>query len=312
MMTKLKAPLGLIPTLMLMVAAVAAAPAGPFRVFPFPVVETEQVIGGWLRSSGYQLLRDDAASGETHLIARKGDEDWRIVLKPSSPLLTEVSGRYTLAGTTDTAKLEELWLVLGNHTNSLRMSRAEADGDLPKWVLQQVEAGVCLETNPGPGHLQLSGFFFDESGLILTTAHNLEQRQALTVIAQDGQRALGRTIKVDPLRDLALIQASLKPLVIVSLAKSRLGLDLGEKVYAIGCPRGAAGDVRMGTVNSPPRLANAMPLWQIDLNVLPGSSGSPVFDTAGNLVGVIKGRYRGTGSVGFLIPLTTVMEFLGG
>jgi len=39
-----------------------------------------------------------------------------------------------------------------------------------------------------------------------------------------------------------------------------------------------------------------------------GSSGSPVFDAQGNLVAIVKGRYRGTESVGFLIPLATIIE----
>jgi serine protease Do len=42
----------------------------------------------------------------------------------------------------------------------------------------------------------------------------------------------------------------------------------------------------------------------------PGSSGSPVFDREGKMVAMIKGRYRGTHSTGFLIPLETVVKFL--
>jgi len=41
-----------------------------------------------------------------------------------------------------------------------------------------------------------------------------------------------------------------------------------------------------------------------------GRSGSPVFDHQGALVGVIKGRYRGTDTTGFLIPMEIIMDFL--
>jgi serine protease Do len=310
-MRKVKAFLGHIPALILLIAAVAAGSEGAFKLFPFPVVEAEQVIGQWLKNSGYEIMRYDSASGETQLRARKLNEDWRIVLKPSSPLFTEVFAEYTLGGTADAAEIDELWLVLNNHTKSIRPDPVGADTALPKAVLRYTEAIVCLEADPTPGHLQLSGFFFDESGLILTTGHNLEERLPLTITMQDGQHYNGRTIKVDPLRDLALIQAQFRPAAIVSLAKSRMTLDPGEMIYTIGCPQGSFGVVHVGAVNTPPRLANAMPLWQVGLKVLPGSSGSPVFDASGNLAGVIKGRYRGTDSVGFLIPLSTVMEFLG-
>jgi len=46
------------------------------------------------------------------------------------------------------------------------------------------------------------------------------------------------------------------------------------------------------------------------MEILPGNSGSPVFNGAGDLIGVVKGRYRGTDDVGFMIPLDTITEFL--
>jgi serine protease Do len=47
------------------------------------------------------------------------------------------------------------------------------------------------------------------------------------------------------------------------------------------------------------------------MQIRPGSSGSPVFDLGGKLVAVVKGRYRGAESVGFLIPYASLMKFLG-
>jgi serine protease Do len=41
-----------------------------------------------------------------------------------------------------------------------------------------------------------------------------------------------------------------------------------------------------------------------------GSSGSPFFDAQGRLAAVVKGRYRGTDSIGFLIPFETLLRFL--
>jgi serine protease Do len=311
MMTKIKATAGLILTLALLVVAFSAGSEGRVELFPFPVVESERVIGRWLRNSGHDVLRDDSVSGEIRLRAKRLNEEWEIVLKPSSPLKTEIFARSTVGGIPDQTKLEKLWSMLDCYTRGIPLDVAEADSGAPKEVLQHAEAVVCMESDDGPGHIQLSGFVVGDSGLILTTAHDLKENLLLTVISKDGQRFKGRVIKVDQLLDLALIQARFKPAAFVSLEKSRLGLDMGEKIYTIGCPKGSSGAVYSGTVNSPPRLANAIPLWQVGLRVLPGSSGSPVFDVRGNLVGVVKGRYRGTDSVGFLIPLSVVMEILG-
>ena len=46
------------------------------------------------------------------------------------------------------------------------------------------------------------------------------------------------------------------------------------------------------------------------MTIHPGSSGSPVFDAQGQLVAMIKGRFRGNSTVGFLTPLETIIEFL--
>ena len=85
---------------------------------------------------------------------------------------------------------------------------------------------------------------------------------------------------------------------------------MGDRVYSIGCPNNLNGLVFQGTVNSPPRLVNNQLLWQVNMETHPGSSGSPVFDGNGKFFGVVKGRYRGTDTIGFLIPFKTVNRFL--
>jgi serine protease Do len=311
MMTKFKAMSGLVLILVLLVVAIARGSEGRLRLFPFPLVESESVIRRWFADSGYEVVKNDTVSGQIGLGARRSTEEWEVVLKPSSPLLTEVSARFTDGGISDQTRLEKLWSMLDQYARGISLNVVEANSGAPKEVMQHSEAVVCMEVNEGPERIQLSGFVVGESNLILTTAHDLKENLLLTVISKDGQKFSGRVAKFDPLLDLALIQTRFKPSASIALAKSRLVLEMGEKIYTIGCPKGSPGVVYSGFVNSPPRLANAIPLWQVGLRVLPGSSGSPVFDVQGNLVGIIKGRYRGTDSVGFLIPLSIVMEILG-
>lgn len=317
--SKLRAAGGGSLLLLLLLTVVASAVAdGNSRVFPFPMVETERMITRWLTDSGFRTGVEESGSGEKQVRAQKGTEEWRVVLKPSSPLNTEVSidCAATVAG--GSVRLEAFWAMLDSYakgarpvTASSRPTPAVQNGAAPRAVLQHQGAVICMENGPGSGHIQLSGFFCEDSGLIMTTAHDLQEHSTLRVITWDGQHFSGRVAKVDHLRDLALIQTGFKPGHAVSPAKGRLTLDPGETVYALGCPQGTLGTVYVGAVNSPPRLANAMPLWQVGMTVLPGSSGSPVFDAQGYLVGVIKGRFRGTDSIGFLIPVSIVLEFLG-
>jgi serine protease Do len=87
---------------------------------------------------------------------------------------------------------------------------------------------------------------------------------------------------------------------------------MGEKVYSVGCPMDLVGSVFPGIINGPPRRVNELTYWQVNMEIHPGSSGSPVFDVQGNLVGIVKGRYRGTQTIGFLIPIETIIAFVKG
>jgi serine protease Do len=85
---------------------------------------------------------------------------------------------------------------------------------------------------------------------------------------------------------------------------------MGERVFSVGCPVNLFGTVFPGIINGPPRRVKEQTYWQVNMEIHPGSSGSPVFDVQGNLVGIVKGRYRGTNSIGFLIPLETIITFV--
>ena len=130
------------------------------------------------------------------------------------------------------------------------------------------------------------------------------------LVLYDGREVRGRLVRMDRKRDLALVHIDLKLDTFISLPQGRNLLGMGEKLYSVGCPINLRGSVYSGTINAPPRRLNGLPLWQIEMKIYPGSSGSPVFDVQGTLVAIVKGRYRGTDSIGFLIPLETIMEFL--
>jgi len=148
--------------------------------------------------------------------------------------------------------------------------------------------------------------------LIICTTHDLEKLQEITVILYDGQEYKGNLVKFDAHKDLALVRADLASKNIVSLAKGRNLLEIGERVFTIGCPVNLLGTVYSGIVNGPPRRVKELTFWQVNMEIHPGSSGSPVFDENGRLAGIVKGRYRGTTSIGFVIPLETITSFIDG
>ncbi|MCI5122001.1 MAG: serine protease, partial [Candidatus Electrothrix sp. AUS4] len=157
--------------------------------------------------------------------------------------------------------------------------------------------------------VQFSGFFI-EKGLVLCTAHDLGTVEDVSIVSTVGVHFEGKIIRRDPQRDLALIQIENGPDQMVSLTEGRNLVGMGERVFSIGCPVALRGTVNAGFINGPPRRVHDLPLWQADIEIQPGSSGSPVFDSNGALIAVVKGRHRLSPGIGFLIPLEVITDFL--
>jgi len=282
---------------------------------PLPVFELEKVITGLLEHSGYEVSRTPLQMGKVQLKAVKEKKAWQISLTPHSALATEVQAQCTAEGESDEAQaqLEKLWDHIEDYlSGNIKTTSVQTEAPrqfIPTAVLSQIESVVCLRAEFEDNDMQFSGFMLDEDGLIISTAHGLKGIEQLTIILSDGRQFKGDLIKMDLRRDLAFVHIKGKFDSYIPVANGRNLLGMGEQLYSIGCPLNLGVTVYSGIINSPPRRVNGLPLWQVDMEIHPGSSGSPVFDVQGNLVAVVKGRYRGTDSVGFLIPFETIVEF---
>jgi serine protease Do len=251
------------------------------------------------------------SSGKVNLRGINGGSNWRIDLQSHSPLSTVIRVQHSSGDSSGKCEEQALWSFLGQYTRNEDVAAPLHTGyGMPDKVAEQTRSVVCITGDERAKHVQLTGFVIDETGSIVSTAHDMEQSYRLAVSSGAGSPASGHVVRIDHGRDLALIKTDFKLGSFISLDKARFFLRFGEKIYTIGCPRNVFGSVAAGYVAGPPRLADGRVLWQVNLSTMPGGSGSPVFDEEGRLVGVVKGRYRGTDSVGFLIPVTTVLEFM--
>jgi len=284
------------------------------RPLAAPASEVVEVIADWFGSRGYTIHKDHPRPGVVHLRAWNNTQDgWEITVRPRSALAAAATVVHVnAAGDGPTCRqLREYvdgYLLAG--TPGLPEAGANGPRTLPTAVLDHMEATVCIRAQSEKGSTQCSGFIVDPSGLILCTAHELTGHQRVTLTFLDGTSAPGEVTRLDLHRDLALIECLSGDWGFVSLSDGRNLLGMGETVFSVGCPNNLRGTLTSGTVNGPPRRVADQPFWQVNMDIFPGSSGSPVFDARGRFVAVVKGRYRGTSNVGFLIPLETVYAFL--
>lgn len=280
------------------------------RLCPLPMVEAEGVLSHWLIDAGFEVFRHPLGIGQVQLSAFKGKEKWEILLKTHSPLASHISAKYTLHEQFDQTKVETLWAYLDDYVRGPFPTRGMAYQEVPALVLSQRESVVCVKAKAEGDLIQFSGFIIDREGSILSTAHDLKGVQIITVLLHSGEELQGHLVKMDPVRDLSLIQVPFHFNSSIRLGEGRDRIKIGEKIYLVGCRLNQQRGISSGIIDGPLRQMNHLPLWQMNMEILPGHSGSPVFNGAGDLVGVVKGRYRGTDYVGFMIPLDTLTEFL--
>lgn len=281
---------------------------------PLPVSEVESVLRDWLVKEGFTVGEPAGDRDRVRLKAERMGTPLAITLTPNSPLgsrMEVLPGEGTVG---EPRLCDQFAAYLAGYLDRPAGRRepdaAKAAAAVPAAVLSRINATVCIEGHEGGAVSQQSGVIVDAEGIILCTTHALTEDETIQVSFHDGRKLPGRLLKIDPLRDLALIHVGARLAAAVPLRQGRNLLENEEIVYAVGCPQNQPGTINPGVVDGPPRRAEEMPYWQARMEVHPGSSGSPVFDGSGRIVGIVKGRFRGTNSIAFLIPLETVAEFL--
>jgi len=168
-----------------------------------------------------------------------------------------------------------------------------------------------------------SGFLINADGQILTNFHVISGSSDVEVtMPPDQSRYKAKILHRDPAHDLALIQIEPKKKLtaFLKLGDSE-GLQVGQKVLAIGNPFGLAGTLTTGIVSSlhrkiqsEERGSDLEDMIQTDASINSGNSGGPLLDSQGNVIGIntaIYGPNGGSVGIGFAIPINRAKVMLG-
>src|SRR6266513_2722966 len=160
-----------------------------------------------------------------------------------------------------------------------------------------------------------SGFVIDPRGYILTNYHVVEGAQSIEVVLGDQSRHAAKYIGADQRNDVALIKIEPKGkhLVALQLGDSA-GLQVGQKVLAIGNPFGFQSTLTTGVISALGRTVQTSQTAfideaiQTDAAINRGNSGGPLIDTHGDVIGINTAIYTPSGTtagIGFAIPINT-------
>lgn len=175
---------------------------------------------------------------------------------------------------------EDKSVNLEDHLRSLTGKETAAPASAP--------AAKELSRNADPGIVSITaddragkGFIVDEEGRILTNFHLINAASRIKVTLSSGDIFLGKVVRKDAARDLALLQIPTRTSGHLALGDAG-SVDVGEEVMIPG-PR--AGERSSGVISAI-RKINGTQILQIDMPLDPANSGCPVMTSAGAVVGI--------------------------
>lgn len=165
---------------------------------------------------------------------------------------------------------------------------------------------VAIDAKLKDGTSSGSGCIISSKGLILTSSHVILGSRDITVKTADGETYKAQVLKrMGSDNDLTILKIDTKkPLNTIKMGNSSL-VKVGQKVLAIGNPFGFNGTLTQGIVSRIDKVRNKI---QTDAAINPGSSGGPLLNTSGEVIGINQAIYNPDNNtsnigIGFAIPI---------
>jgi len=170
--------------------------------------------------------------------------------------------------------------------------------------------------DPQPQNGLGSGFIVSQDGQIVTNHHVISGAQSVQVTLADGTTYAAEIIGSDPATDIALLRITADvDLPFVTFGSSE-EMRVGDEVVAMGSPFGLSATVTSGILSGKARDINSGPydaFLQTDAAINRGNSGGPLFNNAGEVIGVntaILSPGGGSVGIGFAVPSDMVRDIV--
>ena len=170
-----------------------------------------------------------------------------------------------------------------------------------------------------------SGVVVNVDGEVLTALHVVDGAAEIRVSFADGTRTTAVVTDSDPNRDVAVLAPYTLPnLIVPATIGASSSVRVGDEVFAVGNPLGLVGSMSAGVVSGlgrdfklAGREQSLRSLIQFDAAVNPGSSGGPLLDRRGQVIGIVTGLVNPTDQevfigIGFAVPIDEAIGGAGG
>src|SRR5262245_58124341 len=209
-------------------------------------------------------------------------------------------------------------------TTAGRTATTRADPDSVKVYKKILPSMVFIETRTtGDNGALGSGVIINDQGQILTALHVVRDATEIRVTFTDGTRSTAQIVSSDPENDIAVLESETGPELIVPAVLGG-GVRVGDEAFPVGNPLGFVGSISAGVVSGLNRTigredgeGELRGLIQFDAAVNPGSSGGPLLNRDGQVIGIVtalanpanRNEFSG---IGFAVPIQTASGGQGG
>ena len=196
----------------------------------------------------------------------------------------------------------------------------EVDGSVTVVValhkVSSVPAGIQQTMGLNVG----SGVLVSKSGKVITSAHLVHTADQIKVKLSSGEIVDARVVASDPFADVSLLQLESVPneVVVAKLGDSEK-MEVGGEVFVVGTPYGLSHTLTAGHISARHKLNRvsagfeAGELFQTDAAINQGNSGGPMFNMAGEVIGIassILTKSGGFEGLGFVVTSNTAKRLL--
>jgi len=219
--------------------------------------------------------------------------------------LPAAAQRSSLAGLPDFADLAERVLPAVVNIAVTGESRADPSAD-PRGTPLDRQFRDRRRGQPVQG--AGSGFIIDPSGLVVTNNHVIGNATRVVVSLQNGRDYQARVVGTDELTDIALLRIEERTAFPAVPLGASAAMRVGNWVLAAGNPFGLGGSITVGIISARGREIGAGPFddfIQTDAPINPGNSGGPLFNMAGEVIGINTAIFSPSGTsvgIGFAVP----------
>jgi hypothetical protein len=157
-----------------------------------------------------------------------------------------------------------------------------------------------------------TGFLISTDGKLISNRHVIESAaNGIAKAENGGLLPIEGVLAEDPTNDLVLLKLAAKDLPYLRL-NHKATAEVGTRVAVIGSPLGLEGTLSEGIISALRDVASGVKMFQMTAAISPGSSGSPVLNAKGEVVGIASSQVRGGQLLNLAVPVDCATRLLVG